>query len=117
MKPINIDDLVDALKEAMVVKERREQRKKTLKEKLNYRADVVKIDISAKIMDLYNNIVHFFDNLRREEIIFNELVPSQDKMDLLWTFVPLLHLSNEGKVDLSQKIQFGEIKVKRPKST
>ncbi|MBN1923840.1 MAG: segregation/condensation protein A [Nanoarchaeota archaeon] len=115
MKPVSIDDLVDALKEAMEVKERREVRKKSLKEKLNYHADIVKIDITEKIKNLYDNIVGFFEKLRREEILFNELVPSNDRLDLLWTFVPLLHLNNEGKIDVQQKIQFGEIKVKRPK--
>lgn len=116
MKPISLDDLVDALKEAMEVQVRREDRRKSLKEKLDYRADIVKIDITEKIKSLYDTIINFFDNLRREEVLFNELVPSQERKDLLWTFVPLLHLNNEGKVDISQKIQFGEIKVRRPKT-
>ncbi len=115
MKPISIDDLVEALKEAMVVKERREKRKKQLKENLKYHAEIKTIDITSKIKELYNNIVNFFENLKREEILFNELLPSQDRLDVLWTFVPLLHLNNEGKVELFQKVQFGEIKIRRPK--
>lgn len=114
MKPISLDDLVDALKDAMEVQKRRKIRKKSLKEKLDYRADVVKVDITEKIKNLYDTIVNFFENLRREEVMFRELVPSQDRSDLLWTFVPLLHLNSEGKVNINQKIQFGEIKVKRP---
>ncbi len=117
MKPVSLNDLVDALKEAMEVKERREVRKKSLKEKMNYHADIVKVDISEKIKSLYSQIVGFFENLRREEIMFNELVPSTERKDLLWTFVPLLHLNNEGKIALNQKIQFGEISVRRPKAT
>ncbi|PIU63056.1 hypothetical protein COX58_01120 [archaeon CG_4_10_14_0_2_um_filter_Archaea_38_6] len=115
IKPISLDDLVEALKDAMEVKERRIERKKDLKEKLNYHADVIKIDITEKIKNLYETIVSFFDNMRREEIMFKELVPSNEKMDILWTFVPLLHLNNEGKIDVHQKVQFGEIKVRRPK--
>jgi segregation and condensation protein A len=115
MKPISIDDLVEALRDAMEVQSRREERKKSLKERLDYHADIVKIDITEKIKNLYETIINFFDNLRREEVLFNELVPSQEKMDVLWTFVPLLHLNNEGKVNITQKVQFGEIKIRRPK--
>ena len=49
-------DLVEALKEAMVVKERREDRKRSLKERLDYHADIVKIDITEKIRNLYDRL-------------------------------------------------------------
>lgn len=114
MRPVSIDDLVNALKEAIDVQERREDRKKELKEKMNYHADVVPIDITTKIKELYDNIINFFTNLRREEVLFTELVPSNEKKDIVWTFVPLLHLSNDGKIDISQKIQFGDISIKMP---
>lgn len=113
-RPVNIDDLVSALREAMSVQERRDSRRKDMKKRLNYHAEISVIDITQKIKDLYSNILDFFQRMRREEIMFKELVPSNEKKDLLWTFVPLLHLNNEGKIELLQKIQFGEIKIKRP---
>jgi len=114
VKPISLDDLVDALKEAMVVKERRDNRKEERKKKMNYKIDIIKVDIASKIKNLYSTITGFFENVKREEISFAELVPSKSRKDQLWTFVPLLHLTNEGKIDMHQKIQFGEIKIRRP---
>ena len=45
-------------------------------------------------------------------ITFTELVGSDKKQDKLATFVPLLHLSNQEKVDLSQEEHFKEIYIK-----
>ena len=117
MRPVSIDELVNALKEAIDVQERRDVRKKDLKEKMNYHADVVVIDITAKIRELYNNIVGYFQNVKKEEILFRELVPSNEKKDIVWTFVPLLHLSNDGKIDISQKVDFGDISIRMPAET
>ncbi|VVB75303.1 Segregation and condensation protein A [Candidatus Tiddalikarchaeum anstoanum] len=114
MRPVSVDDLVAALREAIEVQDRRDVRKQELKEKMNYHADVVAVDITEKIKQLYNNIVNAFQNLRREELLFKELVPSNEKKDIVWTFVPLLHLSNDGKIEISQKVQFGDISIKMP---
>ena len=42
---------------------------------------------------------------------FSNLVPSDSKMDKVLTFIPLLHLTNQRKVDLEQEKHFGEIEV------
>lgn len=42
---------------------------------------------------------------------FTELLPSEKKEDKILTFVPLLHLRNQQKVELHQKIHFGEIDI------
>ncbi len=113
-RPVSIDELVGALRNAMDVKKRREERREQLKQSLKFQAKVEPVDIGNKIKNLYEKIVDFFQNLQREEVSFSELVPSHEKMDIIWTFVPLLHLNNDGKVSIHQEVQFGEIKVKKP---
>lgn len=116
VKPVNLEDLVDALKEAMVVKERRDDRKKELKERMNYKIDIVKVDIGSKIKNVFASISNFFGNLNRKEIFFKDLIPTKSRNDQIWTFVPLLHLRNQGKIDLFQKEQFKEIKITKFKN-
>ena len=50
----------------------------------------------------------------RKRLTFKELLPSESKQDKVYTFIPLLHLSNQQKVDLEQAEPFGDIHVKLP---
>ncbi len=113
IKPISLDELVDALKDAMAVKERRVNRREELKEKMQFKAREP-IDITGKIKSIYTQISGFFSQMKKEEILFTELLPSREKQDVIWTFVPLLHLNNDGKISISQKEQFGDIKITKP---
>ena len=113
IKPISLDELVDALKDAMVVKDRRTIRREELKEKMQFKAREP-IDITGKIKNIYTQISGFFTKMKKEEITFEELLPSHEKKDVIWTFVPLLHLNNDGKISMNQKKQFGEIKITKP---
>ncbi|MDD2678356.1 MAG: ScpA family protein [Candidatus Nanoarchaeia archaeon] len=113
VKPISLDELVEALKEAMVVKERRNSRREELKERMQFKA-TEPIDITGKIKTIYSQISEFFSSKKKEEILFSELLPSRERNDIIWTFVPLLHITNEGKIKMSQKEQFGEITITRP---
>jgi chromatin segregation and condensation protein Rec8/ScpA/Scc1 (kleisin family) len=113
IKPISLDELVEALKDAMVVKDRRNIRREELKEKMQFKA-TEPIDITGKIKNIYMQISGFFSKMKKEEILFTELLPSNEKRDVIWTFVPLLHLNNNGKISMNQKEQFGEIKITKP---
>jgi segregation and condensation protein A len=113
IKPISLDELVDALKDAMIVKDRRNIRREELKEKMQFKA-TEPIDITGKIKNIYMQISGFFSKMKKEEILFTELLPSNEKRDVIWTFVPLLHLNNNGKISMNQKEQFGEIKITKP---
>jgi segregation and condensation protein A len=113
VKTISLEELVEALKEAMVVKERRQNRRDELKERMQFKAREP-IDITGKIKSLYSQINSMFTGMKTEEILFTELLPSREKKDIIWTFVPLLHLNNEGKISVNQKEQFGDILIKKP---
>jgi segregation and condensation protein A len=113
IKPISLDELVDALKDAMVVKDRRNTRREELKEKMQFKAREP-IDITGKIKSIYTQISGFFNKMKKEEISFEELLPSHERKDVIWTFVPLLHLNCDGKIVMSQKEQFGDIKITKP---
>jgi chromatin segregation and condensation protein Rec8/ScpA/Scc1 (kleisin family) len=39
------------------------------------------------------------------------LMPSDNKEDKVYAFIPLLHLTNQGKLDMEQYQPFGEIEI------
>jgi segregation and condensation protein A len=107
-RKVSIFDLVKALEKALEVKHRRihnrmpppplPQPKKTR-------------DITALIRDIYGRIKVFFGAQPKGKLTFDELVPSKERDDKVHTFIPLLHLSQQRKVDLSQEQPFGEIGI------
>ena len=67
------------------------------------------VDITQIIMELYEKIKLTFT--KRPTLTFSELIPSQRKEDKIATFVPLLHLATQSKIDLNQEEHFGEIDI------
>ena len=55
-----------------------------------------------KIMVIFPN-----DN----KLTFTKLIPSNSREDKVYTFIPLLHLTNQRRIDLEQEKHFGEIEV------
>lgn len=106
---VNLDDLMSALKKALNVENRRVIRRSYEKAINEAKIPEKKYDISLLIKDVYDKIVNLFTN--RKTLTFNELVNSDRKEDKILTFVPLLHLSNQNKVDLNQQEHFGDIYI------
>lgn len=106
-RKVSVYDLVRALEKALEVKKRR-----VLQSIRDADVDVPreKFDIGAAIMNLWSKIKMFFTG-GQERIAFSQLVSGPSKKDKIHTFIPLLHLSNEQKVELEQKEHFGEIYV------
>ena len=108
-RKVTVEDLVEALKKAFEVAERRKRRRAKSKVDLN----IARINLMQKIEEMYRRVNDFFLKIGRDFITFSELVPSRERVDIIWTFIPLLYLDNEGKVNLRQDIPFGEIYVER----
>lgn len=108
-RKINLNELMDALQQALQVEHRRVIRKGDEKVLREVYLPIKKVDISDLIKKLYSRIKDFFKQHPR--VTFSQLIPSQSKEDKIYTFIPLLHLENQGKVDLFQEKAFGEIDV------
>jgi len=109
-RKVSIFDLVDALQRALDVKQRRVIRDMPQKER--FKVPDKTRDITQIIRDVFSNIkTHFIKN-NSDLIEFNELLPSEEKDDKIFTFLSLLHLTNERKVDLMQERHLSPILVK-----
>ena len=107
-RKVSIFDLVKALEKALEVKHRR----------INNHMPPPPIpqpkkmkDITTLVRDIYGKIKVFFGAQPQGTLTFKQLLPSEQRDDKVATFIPLLHLSQQRKVDLHQEIPFGEIGI------
>ncbi|MEA2037405.1 MAG: segregation/condensation protein A [Nanoarchaeota archaeon] len=107
-RKVSINDLMGALERALEVKRRR-----VLKSipPMNVEIPEKKRDISDIITEIYHKIKSFFWDTNKRKMSFSQLVPSESKEDKIYSFIPLLHLTTQRKVDLFQQKHFGEIDV------
>lgn len=104
-RKVSVYDLVKALEKALEVKQRRVLQSAPPVMELPAR----KFDLGAAINGLYSRIVSLFT--AHKKLYFSQLLPSDKKQDKVYTFIPLLHLSNQQKVELEQAEPFGDIAI------
>lgn len=107
-RKVSIFDLVQALEKALGVKKRRVLNSMP---PLNVKIPQKTRDITQIIREIYAKVKSFFSINDGKRLTFSQLVPSNAKEDKIYTFIPLLHLTNQRKVDLSQEEHFGEIEI------
>lgn len=107
-RKISIYDLAEALQKAMEVKKR-----KVLRDYPSFEIEIPKkkIDISQLIRDIYGRVKEFFMKNQKQKLTFNQLLPSDSREDKVHTFIPLLHLDNQRKIELWQQQHFGDIEI------
>jgi segregation and condensation protein A len=107
-RKVSVFDLVKALEKALEVKQRRVMNSIP---PMDVKIPEKKRDITQVIREVYSKIISFFNINQQNKLTFSQLVPSQTKEDKIYTFIPLLHLTTQRKVDLEQKEHFGEIEI------
>ena len=107
-RKVSIFDLVDALERALEVKKRRLTNSIP---PLALEVPKVERDITEVIKDVYNRIRAFFLTNLDGTLTFTKLISSEKKEDKILTFIPLLYLSQQNKIEIMQEIPFGEIVI------
>jgi|TARA_B100001971_G_scaffold207197_1_gene227025 segregation and condensation protein A len=105
-RKVSVFDLVKALEKALEVKQRRVLNSIP---PMDVKIPEKKRDITQIIKEVYTRIKSFVT--RQNKLTFSQLIPSSTKEDKIYTFIPLLHLTNQRKVNLDQKEHFGEIEI------
>ena len=99
-----------ALEQAIEVEERRKIKRiitsRVIREAV---LPTKKIDITQLISSIYDRIKSWF--AKKPNLTFTELVNSDKKEDKIMTFIPLLYLSNQQRIDLNQEKPFEEINI------
>ncbi len=105
-RKVSVFELVKALEKALEVKKRRFDRIITAHVDIPER----KFDITVAIKGIYDKILGLLGRIKK--LTFSDITPSEKKEDKIYTFIPLLYLSNQNKVELIQERHFGEIEIK-----
>jgi segregation and condensation protein A len=107
-RKVSVYDLIEALEKALEV----ENRRPPVKHYNKFKVPDKKMDISEVIKDVYDKVHLFYtSNGTGGKLTFSKLIPSDSKEDKVYTFIPLLHLENQRKVDMFQQFHFGEIEI------
>ena len=111
-RKVSVYDLVEALEKALEVdikKPKKTTSKGTYKQ---VQIPTGHKDISEVIKDVYLKInTHYTGSPQQQKLTFNDLLVSEEKQDKVMTFIPLLHLDNQRKIDVLQEQHFGDIEI------
>lgn len=114
-RKVSIYDLIDALHEALEVQKRR-----TVRQRVAPAPDVSvpekTIDIDHAMETLFARIEEYFTSPLATTLKFSEIVPGQEKDHKVYTFIPLLHLINQGRVDVHQERHFEDFNILLPEA-
>ncbi len=107
-RKLTVLDLVDALEQAMKVKQIRQNRL-TMQEERAPRVPVKKFDLKSTVISVYNTVASLFK--RKKHVYFDDVIKSPNKEDVVYSFIPLLHLDFSRVLLLNQKENFGDIEI------
>lgn len=111
-RKVSLNDLIEALDLAFKTQQRRDDKKVRAKRRIEEAVKFEGIDIEKEITVLFEKISSILDKMREGTLEFSSLVPSWERNHIINTFLPLLHLNNEGKITCEQKEAFKEIYIK-----
>ncbi len=100
-RKITFTELINTIRESM---------KYSIRPKINFKLELKEIKMEDRINFLVEKLIRIFG--AREMIAFSELLTKKDRKEFVYTFLPLLFLSNMEKIELSQEEPFAEIYVK-----
>ena len=111
-RKVTLEELVSALQKAMKVKDKKERIKRKLGKRIRREIGDEK-DIELRINELMSGIDDLLLKLKTDKVEFSKIVEKWDREEIIKHFMPLLHLSNRGKVDAEQQDFFEEIFISK----
>jgi segregation and condensation protein A len=112
LRNVSLEELVSALKKAYEIQERRIERKVRIKRAVEVALPPAEAeDITERINKLLNQINEALAEV--DNIEFSRIVKRWGRKEIVEVIIPLLHLSQDGKIDLKQEELFKEIFVRK----
>ncbi|MFB6181120.1 MAG: segregation/condensation protein A [Candidatus Nanohalobium sp.] len=108
---MRLDELKNALRDAVEVNKRREQRQEQRME-MDQRFEMDEEDINDKLDRLLGSIKNIVSTETKEKVNFDEILEQKDKEEKIEKFKHILHLENDEKVELIQEEFMGELEIK-----
>lgn len=108
---MQLDELKDALEDAVEVKQRRDERQER-RAQMDQEFEMNEEDITQKLDRLLGSIKNRITTDSKEKVDFDELLDQNDREEKIQKFKHMLHLENDEKVRLIQEEFLGDLHVK-----
>ena len=108
---MQIDELKDALRDAVEVNKKREQRQERRME-MDQQFEMNEEDINDKLDRLLGSIRNIVSTETKEKVNFDQILEQKDKEEKIEKFKHILHLENDEKVELIQEEFMGELEIR-----
>ena len=112
-RQITLDELMEALKKALVVDKRKEDRKKLWKARLESTVVAEEEDITVRIETIMKNIDELMEKLNKDKLEFKEIVKEWKRDKIVSSLIPLLHLEQSKQITTEQLEFFKEIWIRK----
>lgn len=112
VRNVTLEELIYALKKAFEIQERRKIRRTKKERALKEFVEIEEEDITDRIKILLNTIRSILEELEKEEVEFSKIVGEWKREKIVKTLIPILHLSQEGKISYEQPELFEEIYIR-----
>jgi segregation and condensation protein A len=111
-RKVTVDELIDALRKAMKVKEKKDIIRRKLGKRI--KAEIgEEEDIELRIKNLMSEIDILLSKLKADKVMFSKIVDKWERDEIVRYFMPLLYLSARGEVSAEQKDFFKEIFISK----
>jgi len=110
-RQVSLEELMTALRKAMVVRERKVERKMIWRAQLQ--AQINEDDITKRIEKMMNDIDKLMAKMHETKLKFSQIVEKWNRDQIVRSFVPLLHLERDDKLSTEQLEFFKEIFISK----
>jgi segregation and condensation protein A len=108
-RKIMVNELVFSLRKVLNSQQRRIDKKVKARDMIKLRED----NITKRIGKLYDKINNILGKIKKDEVKFTRLVDRWERQEVVNTFLPLVFLENEKRVECRQEEIFREIYIRR----
>lgn len=110
-RQVTLEELIDALRKALAVRERKIERRRIWRARLQ--AQITEEDITKKINHIMNEIDELMQKLKTNKLKFSQIVEDWNRDQIIDHFVPLLHLEQDEKIVTEQEEFFKDIFISK----
>ncbi len=112
-RQITLEELVDALKKALVVEKKKTERRRLWRTQLQSQVITEEEDITVRIEKLMGDIDSLMETLHKDKLEFKEIVKDWKRDKIVASLIPVLHLEQNQKITTEQQEFFKEIWIKK----
>lgn len=110
-RQVTLEELVGALKKAMIVEQKKTERRVLWKSQLESRVIIEEENIEVRIEKIMNSIDELMEKLHTDKLEFKDIIKEWKRDKIISYLIPILHLDHNRKITTEQLEFFKEIYI------